>query len=159
MEDQIIIKGRLEPKTNILKAPEMYTDTALLVFILPEAYKQPFMKYFYDHNMKDPMELTIRPWPLNKTDRATKFFFKLRDRIAEAQGDTSRENKNNLYRSAVKELGLKKEGTIINSLKDLDKTGLFLATEVLHQWAVEAEAYISDLIPEYKASQANLKEK
>ena len=159
MDDTIIIKGRLISKSSILAKPEFFTDTPLLVFTLPEVYKQPMMAYYETYGMKNDMELTIAPWPLNPTDRARKFFFALRDRIAEKLGDTSRENKDMLYRSAVRELDLRKEGKLISSLKDLDKTGLFMATEVLHTWAIEAECYLSDLIPEMKASQASLKEK
>ena len=158
MEDKIVIRGRLISKSSVLNKPDFFKDTPMLVFLLPEVYQQPFMKYFKEHGMKENMELQIAPWPLEPTERAKKFFFTLRDRVAEAQGDSSRENKDMLYRSAVKELGLRKGNTIINSLKDLDRTGLFMATEIMHAWAIEAEAYITDLIPEMKASQKGLKE-
>lgn len=157
MGDQIILKGRLEPKSNIISKPEFYSDTSMLCFIIPEAYKVPFLAYYKEHGMLEAMELTVKPWPLDPQERAKRFFFKLRDRVAEQQGDTGRENRDNLYRSAVRSLDLKKEGKLIQSLKDLDKRGLWLATEKMHEYAIEAECYLGDLIPEMKASQQELK--
>lgn len=158
MEDHLLLKGRLEPKSNILSHPDMYEDVTLLCFVVSEAYKGPLRAYYTEQGIKEYQELMLSPWPLNPTERGRKFFFKLRDVLAEKMGDMSRQHKDHLYRSCVRELDLRKEGKIINSLKDLDKRGLWMATEVLHGWAVEAGADLRGLIPEYTESQKGLRE-
>ena len=158
MENQIIVKGRLEPKSNILSKPEFYSDATMLSFILPEAYKQAMLDYYHEYGFKEHMEITLRPWPQDPTDRARKFFFKLRDLLAEHMGDGSREHKDHLYRSCVRELDIRKGDMVINSLKDLDKRGLWAATELMHQWAIDAGTDLRGLVPEYDSSQRGLKE-
>ncbi len=161
MEDNIILKGRLEPKSNILSHPEFYKNTAMLCFVLPEAYKAPFMKYFIEHGMKDYQEITIKNWPLEVTERAKKLFFTIRDRVAvHTEGENvTRDYKEHLYRSCIEELGLTEKGKRVRSLKTLSKRDMHMATELMIQWAYEAEAYIADLVPEMKAVRQDLKEK
>ena len=161
MEEQIIIKGRLEPKTNVLSKPEFYQETTMLCFIVPDTYKQALLSYYQEHGMKVSMELTIRPWPEDITTRAIKYFFAMRDALVlQTQGDITpdRKYKDHLYRSCVKELDIRKEGKVVDSLKDLDKRGLWAATELMRQHCLEEGADIRALIPHVDAVQQELKE-
>lgn len=157
MEEQIIVQGALESKQRVLTHVNFYNDVPLVILRVRKEYFAGLMNWAKTHDIKE-LEITIREKQKDITERAKRFFFTLRDRIAKHQGDTSRENKDNLYRSAVKELDLWKKGHIISSLKDLDKRGMFMATEVLHRYAIESEAYIGDLIPDYTEIQKGLKE-
>ena len=155
----MIIKGRLEKKSSILSHPDFYKDVTMLCFIVPEAYKRPLTDYYNENGIKDYQELQLAPWPLTPTERSRKLFFALRDRLAiHTEGEkTGREYKDHLYRSCVKELDIRKEGKIVNSLKDLDKRETWLLIELMVQWCMEAEADIRDLVPEYNDSQKELR--
>ena len=156
MEEQIILKSRVENKKNILTHPDLYTDTPMLCLVFPREYLQALINYSAEHDMSR-LEITIAEWPIDPTERAKKFFFTLRDRICETSGDTSREYKDHIYRSVIEEFKFMKEGKVKNSIKDLDKRELWLVTEKLMDNATAIGAYIGDLIPDYKSSQADLK--
>jgi len=159
MNKSFRVKGRLEPKSNILSHPDLYQDVTLLCFVVTEAYRGPLTAYYKENGIMNYQELQLAPWPLNPTERSRKLFFALRDRLAihtEGEG-TGREYKDHLYRSCVKELDIRKEGKIVNSIKDLDKRETWLLIELMVQWCLEAESDIRDLIPEYNESQGELK--
>ena len=156
MEDQIRIVGRLQSKSGVLSKPQFFTDVPLVILHVRKEYLSGLMNWSKAHNMND-LEIVIQERPKDITQRGKNFFFALRDRIAKASGDKSKEHKEHLYRSCIREYassaGLKKE-----SIKDLDKRELWLCTEIMYEWCIEAEAYIADLIPEYQSVQKELKE-
>jgi len=158
MDDQIIIRGRLINKNHILDKPDFFRDTSMMVFLLPEEYRIPMTEYYKNHKMED-MELTIRDWPKTPQERAKHLFFAIRDRIAIDQNgpQVSREDKDHLYHSCIEELDIWHEGRKINSIKDLNKRELHVATELMIQWAYEAEVDISDLVPEVRAVRKEIK--
>lgn len=148
--DHIIIKGRIEKKNLILEHPELYTDTPMISFIFPREYMLGLAAYIKENGLND-YELTLAPWPIDPTIRARKFFFAMRDRLAEkTEGEgATRDYKDHLYRSCVRELDIRRNGKVLDSLKDLDKRELWNVTEIMHQWCVEAEVNMGDMIPEY----------
>jgi len=157
----MIVKGRLEPKSNILSHPEMYSDVTMLCFVVSEAYKGPLTAYYNENGIKDYQELSIEPWPLGITERAKKHFFAMRDAfVLASQGDImpDRAYKDQTYRDCIRELDIRKDGKIVSSLKDLDKREMWQATELMNQWCIEAGVNLETLGIEHKAVQKELRE-
>jgi hypothetical protein len=157
MEDKIVLKGHIEKKQHVLSKPEFYEKTPMVCLIIPRDYVQGLVA-FTTERPHATWEVTITPWPENITERAWNFFFALRDRVAKAQGDTSSENKDHLYRSCLAEMCSAEGQELKQSIKDLTKKELWKSTEIMYEWALEAEAYIIDLIPEYKGLKKEIKE-
>ena len=133
MEDKITVVGRLQSKTGVLEHPELFTDVPLIILHIRDAYMLGLTAWAETHDIRD-LELTIREKQKDATQRAWHFFFALRDRLAKkTEGENAtRSYKEHLYRSAVRELGIRKEGKLVDSLKDLDKRETWICTELLH---------------------------
>jgi len=147
MEGEIILKGRIEKKTLLLNNPELYTDVPVLCLIIPKNYL-PGLIGFSEGVRMESLEITLKKWPINITDRAIKHFFALRDAFVMAtQGDIApdRAYKDKCYRDCVRELDIKKDGKIVDSIKDLDKRQLWQITELMMQYCLEAGADIRNL--------------
>lgn len=157
MESKVTFKGSIIKKTHILEHPEFYYDTNLIAFLIPTDYLPKLIEFTRTNGLKD-YEITIEVPPVNPTDRAKKLFFKLRDRLAEASGDTSKEYKEHLYRSCIREFHKREDGEEKDSIRFLTRRELWLSTELMTEWCYEAEANISDIIPEVSASQKEIKE-
>ena len=160
MEGEVILKGRIEKKTLLLNNPELYTDVPVVCLIIPKNYLPGLINFSGEVKMQS-LEITLKKWPENITERAIKYFFAMRDALVlVTQGDTmpDRKYKDHLYRSCVKELDLWKEGKLISSLKDLDKRGLWAATELMRQWCLNEGVDMRVLNPHVDAIQKELKE-
>ncbi|MCK5614002.1 hypothetical protein KAR91_69710 [Candidatus Pacearchaeota archaeon] len=159
MEDQIIIKAQVEKKSRVLAHPDLYTDTNMICFIVPRDYEQALINFGRTHDLSS-IELTLAPWPEDVTERAHKFFFALRDRLAAvSDGEkVDKEHRDSLYRNCITEFGFPKDGGgFKNSIKDLGKRELWLCTELMMDWCVEAKANVEDMKPEYKFVQKEMK--
>lgn len=148
MEDQIIITGRLQSKSGVLKHPKLFEDVPLVILHVRNAYMSGLKHFANTHDIRE-LEITIKERSKDPTERAWKFFFALRDNLAvHTEGErTGKEYKDHLYRSCVRELQIRKDGKIVDSLKDLDKREMWLVTEIMLQWCVEAECDIRDILP------------
>ena len=156
----MIIKGRLEKKSSILRHPDLYEDVTMLCFIVPEAYKKSLMDYYNKNGIMGNQELQLAPWPLEITERAKKHFFAMRDAfVLASQGDImpDRAYKDQCYRDCIRELDIRKNGILISSLKELDKREMWQATELMNQWCVEAGVNLTTLNIEHKSVQKELR--
>ncbi len=141
---EMIVKGLIVDKRDILANPNKYKNQVLVCFSVGREYLQKLKLYRSEVDLTKPLEVKMKPWPEEITDRARRFFFELRDRVAKAQGDETRQNKDHLYRSCLLEYtGLK------SHMSDLNKQELWQCTELMFRWSLEAEAYIGDLQAEY----------
>ncbi len=160
MEEQIILRGRVEKKANILKHPEFYQDVNLICFHIRKEYISGLITFGQETDLKN-IEITLKPWPEDVTTRAIKYFFAMRDALVlQTQGNITpdREYKTHLYRSCIKALDIWKDDVLVDSYKDLDKKGMYQATELMKQWCLDAGADIRNLTPEVEAIQKELKE-
>ena len=158
MSDMIRVMGAVQSKSGVLSHPDFFTDTPLIILRVHKDYLQSLVEWSKEHNIKE-LEIEIRERPVEVQERAKRFFFAVRDKIAiKTEGENAtRKYKDHLYRSCIKELGIVENGKIVNSLKTLSRRDLHMATELILQWAVEAECDISDLVPEMKAIRIGLK--
>jgi len=158
--DRIVFHGIVEKKSRLLSHPDLYTDVDMICFRVRKEYMPGLVAYGKEHDLTD-LEITLAPWPVDPTDRAKKFFFALRDRLAEkTEGEKpTRQYKDHLYRSCVRELEFwnSEDNVIKQSLTGLDKRELWLVTELMHQWCVTAECDLRDLSATYESSQQYLK--
>ncbi len=160
MEEQIILRGRVEKKANILKHPKLYQDVNLICFHIRKEYIPGLVTFGQETDLKN-IEITLKPWPEDVTTRAIKYFFAMRDALVlQTQGDITpdRNYKDHLYRSCIKKLDIWEDGKLVDSIKGLDKKELWQATEAMKQDCLNEGADIRNLTPEVEAIQKELKE-
>lgn len=152
MEEKIIIHCYVEKKKNVLSKPDLYTDSPMICLMVKKEYYKGLLAYSRDHDMGD-LEVTLSPWPEDVTDRARKFFFAVRDALAKASGDSTKKYKDHLYRSCLADMCLAEGQEIKNSLTDLNKRELWLATNLMWENAVNCGADLRHLQVDYKVNQ------
>lgn len=161
MEESIKIKAILENKKHVLHNPDFFKDEPLLCFTPSEEALKALKVYFQSINYEAgaPFELVLRPYPNDPTERARKFFFALRDRLAEHMGDVSKEHKDHLYRSCIREFAfLDINYGVKDSIRNLTRYELWQVTERMMDWLADAEAYTGDLEAEYNQVKKEYKE-
>jgi len=138
--NKVHFKAKILPKAWYLKEPELYKH----IIILDVDPKWWQAVTIYGKTNKDKLKaqmMTMENWDVPYDETAKKFYFAVRDRLAEASGDTSREYKNHLHQEAKRECGYSK------SINDLRRHELWEVTQVMIRWAEEAGADLTDLIP------------
>lgn len=157
MEKEIKIRAKLIKKHHILRAPDLYKEEPLLCLWVNPAYLNGLIAFSKITNMHN-LEVVIREYINDPTERAIKFFFVLRDRVAEASGDTSKEYKSHLHHACVREFHfVDDDRNIKSSIKELNKKELWSVTEAMHRYALEANAYIGDLRAEYREIEEDIR--
>lgn len=157
-EKIVNLKGGIVSKTVVLANPERYKDQPMLCFLLKEEYI-PEIKRFLQENIDfGDLELEMKPWPRDPSEQAKHFFFMVRDRVAKAQGDESRSNKDSLYRECVKDFKFMYHGYPKASMTNLDKRELWLVTEKMYTWAEEAGCMMKDLEVEWSELREELRD-
>ena len=146
--EEIKIKGRVIKKTHVLQSPELYENETLVILRVSKKYYNSLIAFSRENDITD-IEITLRTAAKDATERARRFFFALRDRLAEASGDISKSYKDHLYRSCVKQLMIRDgEGKRVESIRGLDRKQLWMACEIMLDWCSQAGANIHDLLPE-----------
>ena len=157
MEDEIILHCILEKKGRVLSHPDFYTDTPMLMLRIRKEYLPKLIEFSENHNINN-LEITLKEWPKDITERAWNYFFALRDKVCEAQGDMSKENKDNIYRSCIRDLDFRLAGRKKDSIKELSQRELWLASEHMLEYCYEAEADMRGLVEEFREFQTENKE-
>ena len=139
-----IVKGFLVSKKKILENPNAYREKHMICLEVGEEYLQALVHFGTEVDLSKPLEVTMKPWPEEITERAKDFFFTLRDRVCKAMGDETRGHKDHLYRMCLQEYTAGKK----KSIKELNKQELWQCTELMYQWCFENDAYIGDLLRE-----------
>lgn len=155
----LVVKGELEAKKNILNHPNHYRNKTMICLMVDKIYLDALRIFNQEVNLESAeLEVTIKEWPKDPTERAKEFFFSLRDRVCKASHDESREYKNHIYRECLKEMQfpLVGEAGYKTSIKQLDKRELWQATEKMYQWGFNAEAYMADFSIEFYAVKEGL---
>ena len=79
------MKGTIINKSHILDNPDFYREEPLLILRI----RQESIPGLIDLWKKSPVvEITLEPEEKDPTERARRFFFKLRDIVCEAMGDS-----------------------------------------------------------------------
>lgn len=149
--EAVSFSARVIPKRAVL-IPEV-ADRHYIVVETSENSLEVLRQYAADHNMQH-LRVTFEEYPDDWTERAKNFMFLIRDRLAESQGDTSKENKDLLYQNAKFECGYHKSDGTVLSLKNLSRTGVSNVIDKLLDWAAEEGLSLS----EFQAERAALKE-
>ena len=146
--EEIKIKGTVIKKSHVLQSPDFYNDETLIILRVSNKYYNSLIAFSRENDIKD-LEITLRSAAKDATERAKRFFFALRDRLAEASGDISKSYKDHLYRSCIKQLMITDgDGKLVESLRGLDRKQLHMGTEVMLDWCAQVGANIHDLLPE-----------
>ena len=144
--EEIKIRGRVLKKDHVLNSPDLYKDETLIILRVSTNYYYSLVNFAKENDITN-LEVSLRSTG-GKSERARRFFFALRDRLAEQSGDTSKSYKDHLYRACIRELRIFEEGMLVDSIKNLDRKQLWTATERMLDWCVQAECNLTDLLPE-----------
>ena len=144
--EEIKIRGRVLKKDHVLNSPDLYKDETLIILRVSTNYYYPLVNFAKENDITN-LEITLRSTG-GKSERARRFFFALRDRLAEQSGDTSKGYKEHLYRSCIRGLEIFRGDEIVDSIRDVDRKQLWSATELMLDWCVQAECDLTDLLPE-----------
>jgi len=157
-EKVVILKGGIVNKTVVLSNPKEYQNKPVLCLLLDDSGIPELKTYLKDGKIDlSKLEITLKEWPYDPTERAKHFFFMVRDRVAKAQGDEGRENKDGLYRNCVKSFKFMYKGYPKESVKDLNKRELWMVTEQMYMWAEEAGCMMKDLEVEWSELREELR--
>ena len=148
--NKVFFKAKIIKRKDLQEHPEKYTHV-LCLEVDPDWWYAVVHYGKLNKDSLDKVAVKIENWEAGFSRQAQNFYFEVRDRLAEAMGDTSREHKNHLHKEAKKECGLYDEYGFLKSLFNLNKRELWLLTELMLRWAEEAGAYVEDLIPIYRS--------
>lgn len=141
MGEEVSVQARVVPTRIVLGDPWKFQGRPLVCFETSERHLAALRKFAAENNMDDIM-ITFHPgktW----TERAKHFLFLVRDRLAAAAGETTREYKEHLYKQAKREAGLAKDGESI-SLNDMSREQVWQLTNLMLDWAEKAGVDQSD---------------
>lgn len=159
-----IVRGALIKKDLVLSQPDTFRDVPLICLRVDPRYLPALVEFSQNKKVDlGDLEIHLFPGTKNITERAAKFFFQMRDKVADLQGDDSQTNKDLLYRFCIESLGFLDHGVLKNSIKQLNRWELWKATELMYEWLTEAALSstgenISAFIPTYNDIAEDLRE-
>lgn len=157
-EKIVSLKGGIVSKTVVLANPEKYKDQPMLCFLLKEEYIPEIRRFLQEKVDFGDLELELKPWPKDPSKQAIHFYYMVRDRVAKAQGDESRSNKDSLSKHCIESFKFMYHGHPKGSMTNLSKRELWCVTEKMYEWASEAGCMMKDLEAEWKGLSAELVE-
>ena len=145
MPDEVKISARAVPVRIVLKDPWKFEGRPIIVLETTPTYLHAMRKFAADHDMTN-LSVTFAEYPAAWTERARNFMFMVRDKLAEAAHETSREYKEHLYAMAKRECGLKDM-----HLADMSREEVSRLINQFMDWAAEAEVDQTGFAEELKA--------
>lgn len=142
----VTIKGDILSKKVVLDNPETYRDKKLLIVEIDDGFVSTLLEWVSNKDNLTNVSCTLDNWGTDWSSKAKKYFYFLRDRLAQAQGDTTREAKDLLKAHCLVELDAREaNGDIKKSFSRLTKKELWEATQIMERWVDEAGGYKADL--------------
>ena len=137
--DSVTFRAEVISKRDVLDNPDEFRDAPILVIQTTQGFLTHLRSYAKVHNTKN-MQVTMREMPADWTERAKNFMFMVRDLVAKAAGEDSKEYRQHLYKSAKHDCGfftLENGVKTFWSLKDLSREDLVGLTDLFLDWAVD----------------------
>jgi hypothetical protein len=149
--ERLSIKVQVVKTNDVLADPEKYRNENLMIF-KTGSRSMAHARRYAAHNIGNmtTQRMILMPESDEWTEQAKNFMFEVRDRLAVAQEDSSKQHKESLYRSAKKDCGFVWPDGKLKSIYDLNKREVWELTRQLMIWAQEAGAYLDDMDVDYE---------
>ena len=145
---RVYFKAKIIKRKDYLDNPESYQNVICLQ-VEPRWWQSVYNYGKINQRELHDQMVSFENWKLDPSEDAIHFYFKVRDRLAEASGELSREYKDHLHKEAKKECGFYDREGHLRSLRGMNRHELWELTDLMLRWAEEAEAYLDDLRPMY----------
>lgn len=147
------VKARFVNKKDVLENPAKYKNSKIVVLEVFGQYIDS-MTHYYTTNVHTKDENKIQRvefinWEDSWSEEAKNYMFHLRDKLAKAQGDATKENKDHLYKSAKQTAGLLDNSGNIKSVDDMNREEMMILINQFLDWLQEAEEPMEDILPQY----------
>jgi hypothetical protein len=138
--DSVTFRAEVLRTKDVLANPEAFEGLPILVIQTTPGYLSHLRSYAKLHSLKNA-QVTMREMPTEWTERAKNFMFMVRDKVAVASGEDSKEYRIHLYMSAKEECGffnLENGVKRVKSIKELTRDDLTKLTDLFLDWAEAA---------------------
>lgn len=148
--ERLSLRAEVIRVDDVLSDPEKFRGENIIIFRLSARAMAAARKYAkYQGAKLRSQRLTMVPESDEWTERAKNFMFEVRDRIAAAMEDSTKQHKEHLYDSAKRDCGFVWPDGKTKSLYDLTRLQVWELTRYLKDMAYEAGAFMGDLEDDY----------